>query len=113
MAGGMMEQVAAGQAWIMGLGAQYGVNPLIFGAIYIGAIPFFLFFTGLAIKRLRNREGAVMPVIAAGLCFVSAYIYLAIVGRGIPAWVWAFLGVIIAYGAWNAVKGFRAKLSAR
>ena len=94
----------------MGLGAQYGVNPVIFGAIYVGAIPFFVFFTGLAVKRLRNRQGAVLPIMAAGLCFVSAYIYLAIAGRGIPLWVWAFLGSIIAYGAWNAIRNFRNRL---
>jgi hypothetical protein len=105
-----METLAAAQAWVMGLGAQYGVNPVIFGAIYVGAIPFFILFTGLAIKRLRNRQGAVMPIMAAGLCFVSAYIYLAIVGHGIPLWVWAFLGAIIAYGSWNAVRNFRLKL---
>ena len=106
-----METLAAAQAWVMGLGAQYGVNPVIFGAIYVGAIPFFILFTGLAIKRLRNRQGAVLPIMAAGLCFVSAYIYLAIVGHGIPLWVWGFLGAIIAYGAWNAVGNFRRKVS--
>lgn len=105
-----MNEIAAAQAWVMGLGAQYGVNPVIFGAIYVGAIPFFLFFTGLAVKRLRNRQGAVLPIMAAGFCFVSAYIYLAIVGHGIPLWVWLFLGVIIAYGAWNAIRNFRLKL---
>jgi hypothetical protein len=106
----MMDWLAQAQAWVMGLGAQYGVNPIIFGAIYVGAIPFFVFFTGLAVKRLRNRQGAVLPIMAAGLCFVSAYIYLAIAGRGIPLWVWAFLGAIIAYGAWNAIRNFRTKL---
>jgi hypothetical protein len=97
----------------MGLGAQYGVNPVIFGAIYVGAIPFFLLFTGLAIRRLRSRQGAVLPVMAAGLCFVSAYLYLAIAGRGIPLWVWGFLGAIIAYGAFHAVRDFRRKLLAK
>lgn len=106
----MMAWLAQAQAWVMGLGAQYGVNPVIFGAIYVGAIPFFVFFTGLAVKRLRNRQGAVLPIMAAGLCFVSAYIYLAIAGRGIPLWVWAFLGSIIAYGAWNAIRNFRNRL---
>ena len=108
-----METLAAAQTWVMGLGAQYGVNPVIFGAIYVGAIPFFIFFTGLAIKRLRNRQGAVLPIMAAGLCFVSAYIYLAIVGHGIPLWVWGFLAAIIAYGALNAVRNFRLKLQER
>ena len=27
-----------------------------------------------------------------------------------PVWVWGFLAVLIAYGAWSAIKGFRAKL---
>ncbi|PZN95641.1 MAG: hypothetical protein DCF31_05875 [Alphaproteobacteria bacterium] len=105
-----MEQVAAAQAWVMALGARYGVNPVVFGAIYVGAIPFFLFFTGLAIKRLRARQSAVLPILAAGLCFVSAYLYLAIVGRNIPVWVWIFLGALVAYGAWSAIRDFRKKL---
>jgi hypothetical protein len=109
----MMDYLASAQAWVMGLGAQYGVNPLIFGAIYVGAIPFFLLFTGIAIKRLRAGQSAVVPILAAGLCFVSAYIYLAIVGRGIPLWVWGFLGILIAYGAWSAVRDFRKKLGSR
>jgi hypothetical protein len=106
----MMDSLAAAQAWFMGLGAQYGVNPFIFGAIYIGAIPFFLFFTGAAVKRIRAGQSAVLPILAAGLCFVSAYIYLAIVGRGIPLWVWGFLGALIVYGAFSAVRDFRKKL---
>jgi hypothetical protein len=106
----MTAYLASAQAWLMGLGAQYGVNPFIFGAIYVGAIPFFLLFTGIAIKRLRAGQSAVLPILAAGLCFVSAYIYLAIVGRGIPLWVWGFLGALIAYGAVSAVRDFRKKL---
>jgi hypothetical protein len=109
----MMDYLASAQAWVMGLGSQYGVNPFIFGAIYVGAIPFFLLFTGIAIKRLRAGQSAVVPILAAGLCFVSAYIYLAIVGRGIPLWVWGFLGALIAYGAWSAVRDFRKKLGNR
>ena len=105
-----MEQLAAAQAWVMALGAQYGVNPLIFGAIYVGAIPFFILFTGIAVKRLRARRLAVLPILAAGLCFVSAYLYLAVAGRGIPVWVWGFLALLIGYGAWSAVKSFRQKL---
>ena len=106
----MMEWLAGAQAWVMGLGAQYGVNPIIFGAIYVGAIPFFLLFTGLAVKRLRAGQPAVLPILAAGLCFVSAYLYLAVVGRNIPLWVWGFLGVLVGYGAWSAIRDFRRKL---
>ena len=105
-----MDSLGALQSWVMGLGGRYGVDPLVFGAIYVGAIPFFLLFTGLAIRRMRAGKPAVLPILAAGLCFVSAYLYLAIVGRGIPVWVWGFLGVLIGYGAWSAVRDFRKKL---
>ena len=94
----------------MALGESYGVNPIIFGAIYVGAIPFFLLFTGLAVKRLRAGQPAVLPILAAGFCFVSAYLYLAIVGHDIPVWVWFFLGALVAYGAWSAIRDFRKKL---
>ena len=107
----MIELLAAAQDWVMSLGARYGVNPVVFGAIYVGAIPFFLLFTGIAIKRMRARKSAVLPILAAGLCFVSAYLYLAIVGHDIPVWVWIFLGGLVAYGAWSAVRDFRKKLA--
>ena len=29
------------KAWFFSLGPKYGVNPSIFGSIYVGAIPFF------------------------------------------------------------------------
>lgn len=95
---------------VMALGADYGVNPLIFAAIYVGAIPFFLLFTGIAVKRGRAGRPVVLPVMGAGLCFISAYLYLAIAGRGIPLWVWGVLALVIGYGAWSAVASYRKKL---
>jgi hypothetical protein len=95
---------------IMALGADHGVNPLVFAGIYVGAIPFFLLFTGMAVKRARAGRPAVLPVMAAGLCFISAYLYLAIAGRNIPLWVWGVLGLVVAYGAWGAIRSYRAKL---
>ncbi len=106
----MIETLLSWRDSIMALGAQYGVNPVIFAAIYIGAIPFFILSTGIAVKRIRARQSAVLPIMVAGLCFISAYLYLAIVGHGIPVWVWIMLGAIIAYGAWSAVRSFRAKV---
>lgn len=100
-------------AWfegILALGAEYGVNPLIFAGIYVGAIPFFILFTGIAVKRARAGQSAALPIMAAGLCFISAYLYLAIAGQGIPIWVWGVLGLVIAYGAWSAVASYRKKL---
>jgi hypothetical protein len=96
--------------WFLALGANYGVNPWIFGAIYIGAIPFFFLSIGWLVKRARVDRSIVVPTLCAGFCFVSAYIYLAIVGRDVPVWVWVFLGVLIVYGAASNIRSTRRKI---
>lgn len=98
--------------WILGLGADYGVNPYIFAAIYVGAIPFFFASIAWLVKRARAHRSTVVPTMCAGFCFVSAYLYLAIAGENIPVWVWIFLGVLVVYGAWSTVRDTRRKIAA-
>ncbi len=102
--------IEAFQQWFFSLGENYGVNPWIFGAIYIGAIPFFLTSIGWLVKRKRAGRSIVVPVLCAGFCFVSAYLYLAIAGKNIPLWVWLFLGVLIVYGAWSTIRDVKRKI---
>ncbi len=98
--------------WFLSLGAEYGVNPYIFGGIYIGAIPFFMLSIAWLVRRARAGESTVLPTMLAGFFFVSAYIYLAIAGRNIPVWVWIFLAALIAYGAWSTIRDTRKKIAA-
>lgn len=94
------------------LGAEYGVNPYIFGGIYVGAIPFFFLSIAWLVRRARAGQSTVLPTMLAGFFFVSAYLYLAVVGRNIPLWVWIFLAALIAYGAWSAIRDTRRKIAA-
>ncbi|MEZ5682285.1 MAG: hypothetical protein R3E14_13430 [Erythrobacter sp.] len=98
--------------WFLSLGTEYGVNPYIFGAIYVGAIPFFLASIAWLVKRARAGQSTVLPTMLAGFFFVSAYLYLAIAGRNIPLWVWIFLGVLVLYGAWSTIRDTRRKIRA-
>ena len=98
--------------WFLSLGAQYGVNPYVFGAIYVGAIPFFLLSIAWLVRRARAGRSTLLPTMCAGFFFVSAYLYLAIVGNDIPVWVWAFLALLVAYGAWSAIRDTRRKVAA-
>ena len=98
--------------WFLSLGAEYGVNPYIFGAIYVGAIPFFLASIGWLVRRARAGRSTVLPTMTAGFFFVSAYLYLAIAGRNIPVWVWIFLAALIVYGAWSSIRDTRKKIAA-
>lgn len=101
--------VASLHGWFLGLGARYGVDPIVFGAIYVAAIPFFLFSIGWLVQRLRNGRSIVVPALCAGFCFISAYLYLAVAGHDIPVWVWAALGVLVAYGIVSTVRDVRRR----
>jgi hypothetical protein len=98
--------------WFMGLGAQYGVNPYIFGGLYVGAIPFFFASIAWLIRRRLQRRSITLPALCAGACFISAYVYLAIAGRNIPLWVWAFIAVLVIYGAVSAIMDIKRKSAA-
>ncbi len=98
--------------WIIALGGQYNVNPYVFAAIYVGAIPFFFASIAWLVKRARAGRSTVVPTMLAGFFFVSAYLYLAIFGQDIPLWVWLFLAALILYGAWSTIRDTRRKIAA-
>ncbi|MDH3494698.1 MAG: hypothetical protein OEM82_14180, partial [Acidobacteriota bacterium] len=63
--GNMIAMWSAFVDWFMGLGAEYGVNPFIFGGIYIGAIPFFSLSIGWLIRNYRRGTSIAFPVLTA------------------------------------------------
>ncbi|MEM7664324.1 MAG: hypothetical protein AAF250_00575 [Pseudomonadota bacterium] len=105
--------VADIDAWLMAFGAEYGVNPYVFAAIYLGAIPFFLGSIGWFVRNARAGKSTALPAASAGLFFASSYLYLGIVGHGIPMWVWALVATLVGYGAFTMIRGTRRKIGRR
>lgn len=97
--------------WFFSLGGQYGVNPLVFGAIYVGAIPFFTLSLGWTIRNLRRKRPATLPAFLTGFFFISAYLYLLIAGRGIPWWVYGMIVGLVVFGAVSTMRKVRRKLA--
>lgn len=97
----------------MGLGREYGVNPIVFGSIYIGAIPFFTLSVAWIVRNLRRKRPILLPALFASFFFISAYLYLLVAGRGIPAWVYGVLVLMIAGGAYSTFKKIREQTSSK
>jgi hypothetical protein len=65
------------------------------------------------VSNLRRKKPIVLPALAASFFFVSAYLYLLIVGRDIPLWVYAVIAGMIGLGLYSTVRKIRAKAGAR
>lgn len=98
------------QNWFYGLGAQYNVNPLIFGAIYVGTIPIFWMFVARVVKNYRRGKSIVPAALGATFCSLSSYIYLIFVGRNVPVWVYIAVVLLIGFAAYSTVKNIRRKI---
>lgn len=93
--------------WFLSLGEAYNVNPYIFGGIYIGAIPFFFLSLSWLIRNIKSKESYVVPLLLTCFFFISAYLYLIVVGKNIPVWVYGFISAMVLYGAyttWQKLK---------
>jgi len=85
----------------MGLSANYNVNPYIFAAIYVGAIPFFTASLTWLIRNIKRGKSITIPILSTGFWFSSAYLYLLIFGEHVPAWVYVFIFILIGYGIYS------------
>lgn len=99
--------------WFFSLGTQYHVNPLIFGLIYVGAIPFFTASTAWLVRNYRRSRSILLPLFSAGLWFVSAYLYLIIAGRNVPFWVYGVVVTLIVLGALATIRRVRKQIAAQ
>ena len=99
------------QNWFLSLGTEYGVNPLIFGAIYVGAIPFFSISIGWLIRNYRQGKSIVLPALSAMFFFISAYIYLIFAGKNVPWWVYGIVVLLVVIGAYSTIKKVRKQIS--
>ncbi|TVR17291.1 MAG: hypothetical protein EA391_05345 [Balneolaceae bacterium] len=106
-----MEFLDTAYTWFMGLSEDYGVNPLIFGAIYVGAIPFFSLSVIWLGYNFKRGVSIVLPAISATLFFISAYLYLIIVGENVPWWVYLIILLLVLVGGWFTIKKVRRKIT--
>ncbi len=107
----MAEVIESVSVWFWGLGEQYGVNPIIFGSIYVGAIPFFTVSLAWLYRNYRQNKSIIYPAFSATGFFISAYIYLLFVGENIPWWVYGLIILMVISGVYSTYRKVRRKMN--
>jgi hypothetical protein len=87
----------------------YGVNPIIFLAIYLGCAPFFYYSLFRTLRALAKKLGKeVMLWSAVFLCAtVAPFLYVLFFGRNLPWWVYAIIALLIGQGVVSLVRKLR------
>ena len=99
--------------WFFSLSENYGVNPFIFGGIYIGAVPFFTISVGWIVRNYKKGISILLPVLSASFFFVSAYLYLMIAGENVPVWVYLIVIAMLLYGGWSTYKKVKSQIKGK
>ncbi len=105
------------QEWLTGwianarsLAGRYGVDPVVFVAIYLGAIPFFLLGTAWLVASARRRRSLVWPALFTSFCFISPYLYVLFFGRGLPWWAYGLLVTLLLGFGWQSYRRLRKRI---
>lgn len=82
--------------WFMGLGRNYGVDPVIFGSIYVATMPFFWASVAWLVRNARIGASIAGPVCSTSFFMIAAYVYPFAVGTNLPFWMYVAAGICIA-----------------
>lgn len=87
----------------------YGVNPVVFLAIFLGSGPVFYYSLYRLLRSLARKAGGATGMWSAVFLGATAapYLYVLVFGRNLPAWVYGILALLIGQGAWSLAKRLR------
>ncbi|WP_121245121.1 hypothetical protein [Mucilaginibacter phyllosphaerae] len=100
----MMDYLTQFKEWVISLGEKHDVDPLTLGSLYFISKVSCFTLLGFVLKNIRAKKPFLTLVLLAGVCFTIPYVYIMIVGRNIPFWVYILIGLIFTYGAYSIWK---------
>lgn len=96
--------------WVLRLGDDYGVDPVVYGVIWVGALPLFVLSLGWLVRTLRRREPIALPLAVTSFFFLAPTLYVFAAGRDLPAWVYVLLVALAVAGAIPTIRKVRARV---
>ncbi|UCC12899.1 MAG: hypothetical protein JSW02_05080 [candidate division WOR-3 bacterium] len=99
------------QSWLADIQSNYGVNPVIFGIIYVVCVlPFWISIYKIIAGLKNRRRGQVTTfTLILGFTILAPFVYVAFFGRNLPAWFWVVAAVVISYSVYSVLRRIRKK----
>ena len=97
--------------WLLNLGPEYGVDPVVFGVIYVGATPLFVLCVAWLLRNVKQRRPIVWPVVLGTLFFISSYLYIFVAGKNIPWWAYLVVVAFLFCAGGLTLKTIRKKVA--
>lgn len=101
--------------WLAQVKNNYGVNPLIFGAIYCAGVVPFWFSIYKIVDGLRKKTHKQIKLFAIilGVVMIAPFTYVAVWGHNLPFWFWIIAAVLIAYSAFSVLRKIKSSRHCR
>lgn len=80
------------------LSDRYGVNPVVFGALYFGSMPLFALSVAWWWRQARRGAPTLLPAFTTGLLFIGAYLYVLVAGHNLLLWVYGSMATMLVLG---------------
>lgn len=92
--------------WLSNIQHNHGVNPIVFGIIYVVCVvPFWLSIYKI-IAGIKNKKTAQVSTfgIILGITIIAPFVYVALFGRNLPFWFWIIAVLVIAYSVFSVLR---------
>lgn len=96
--------------WARGIMDQarnmYGVNPVVFLALFLGSGPVFYYSLFRLLRSLarKSKRGARLWSAVFLAATAAPFLYVLAFGRNLPVWVYGILALLIGQGVWSLVR---------
>ncbi len=89
----------------------YGVDPVIFLALYLGCTPFWYYSLYRTLRGAASRIGSAVMLWSAVfmVATVIPFVYVMAFGRNIPWWVYVLIAALVAQGLYSLVRKVRQR----
>jgi hypothetical protein len=93
------------------ISTKYAVNPVVFISIHAVCTPLLMLNIWWLLRTKKQGKPIITPMLCAIVLYNIANVYLVVVGRNIPLYIYLMLVAFTIYSGYISVKKIREKLA--